>query len=260
MKQFGTAIHFSSKRINDDTKDILNYLKVFSDKIGNTPFTAMKLMTYIHKETPTQVNITTQKIRSLLHNMATRGGIEKTVKDATAHNHQKYLLKSNIFVFDDHPKKIGKKRLESEPKFKTEKTKPDPQFEFEKKSLTFEDARNMKEMDVAFIGYSIVKEIEASLGMIQVLEEEVKHLRDESTKEEVFQLKMSDMNDKHKREVNILNEKISQLSRDVQKLNGQIVTKNAIIERLESSQNSKNTTFKMGELARLKNERPSHLR
>ena len=249
MEQFGEPVHFYTKKINDDTVDIIKYLEKFVGKVGKDPFTAMSFMEFIHKENPVQVNITTQKIRSIFHNITTKGGMEKTVKDATPRNHQKYLLKSNIFIFDDKSEKNRKKHL-----------KPDPQFEPEKKGLTLEDARNMKEVDVAFIGYSIVKEIEASLKMIGVLEEEIKHLKSDAVNEEVFQLKIVDMNDKHKREVNILKEKISQLSRDVQKLNGQIVTKNAIIERFESSQNSKNTTFKMGELARLKNERPSHLR
>jgi len=250
MEDFGKPIYFSPNRINDDTVDILKYLREFSGIMKKEPFTAMEFMQFIHEENPVQVNITAQKIRSLFNNMYAKGDIKKTVKNATARKHQKYVLKSNQFAIES--KKL--KRKSPQPKSK-------PEFETPKKGLTLEDAKNMKEMDVAFIGYSIVKEIEASLGMISVLEEQVKHLKDSATSEEVYKVKLADMQDKHGREVNILKEKIKQLSQDIQKLNDQIVTKNAIIERLESTHGSTNTTFKMGELARLKNDkRPSHLR
>jgi len=250
MEDFGKPIYFSPNRINDDTVDILKYLREFSGIMKKEPFTAMEFMQFIHEENPVQVNITAQKIRSLFNNMYAKGAIRKTVKNATARKHQKYVLKSNQFAIES--KKL--KRKSPQPKSK-------PEFETPKKGLTLEDAKNMKEMDVAFIGYSIVKEIEASLGMISVLEEQVKHLKDSATSEEVYKVKLADMQDKHGREVNILKEKIKQLSQDIQKLNDQIVTKNAIIERLESTHGSTNTTFKMGELARLKNDkRPSHLR
>ena len=250
MEDFGKPIYFSPMRINDDTVDILKYLREFSGIMKKEPFTAMEFMQFIHEENPVQVNITAQKIRSLFNNMYAKGDIKKTVKNATARKHQKYVLKSNQFAIES--KKL--KRKSPQPKSK-------PEFETPKKGLTLEDAKNMKEMDVAFIGYSIVKEIEASLGMISVLEEQVKHLKDSATSEEVYKVKLADMQDKHGREVNILKEKIKQLSQDIQKLNDQIVTKNAIIERLESTHGSTNTTFKMGELARLKNDkRPSHLR
>lgn len=250
MEDFGKPIYFSPNRINDDTVDILKYLREFSGIMKKEPFTAMEFMQFIHEENPVQVNITAQKIRSLFNNMYTKGDIKKTVKNATARKHQKYALKSNQFVI------VSKK-----PKRKSPAPKPEPKSKTPKKGLTLEDARNMKEMDVAFIGYSIVKEIEASLGMISVLEEEIKHLKDSATSEEVYKVKLTDMQDKHGREVNILKEKIKQLSHDIQKLNDQIVTKNAIIERLENTQGNTKTTFKMGELARLKNDkRPSHLR
>ena len=261
MEDFGKPIYFSPNRINDDTVDILKYLREFSGIMKKEPFTAMEFMQFIHEENPVQVNITAQKIRSLFNNMYAKGDIKKTVKNATARKHQKYVLKSNQFAIESKKLKRKSPQPKSKPKFKTDKTKSDPQFEFEKKGLTLEDAKNMKEMDVAFIGYSIVKEIEASLGMISVLEEEIKHLKDSATSEEVYKVKLTDMQDKHGREVNILKEKIKQLSQDIQKLNNQIVTKNAIIERLENTQGNTKTTFKMGELARLKNDkRPSHLR
>lgn len=252
MEDFGKPFYFSSKRINDDTQDIINYLIEFANIIKKEPFTAMEFMQFIHEENPVQVNITKQKIRSLFHNMCKRKGLKKTVKNATPSNHQKYVLITNQFIIQNKKTPLApldKKYLEP-----SENEKP-----VEKGMLTLKDAQRMKEMDVAFIGYSIVKEIEASLGMIQVLEDEVKHLRDESTKEEIFRLKMADMEEKHNRETNILKEKISQLSKDIQKLNNQIVAKNTLIERYESSQGSSQTTFKMGELARLKNDRPSHL-
>ena len=262
---FGKDMYFDDSKIAPLTIDILKCLYDFSQAMEEDWFNLHNFREYMELEHPEEIVVDAQVAGSIFNNLIRKEGLKKKHEHAGRGTQQEYALLSNQFILGPDPnrpykfKKGYDSRRGRGRKKVDDVTKP---IDDAPKVLTLEDAQKMGDMDIAFIGYSIVKEIEASTQMIKTLEADNKKLKEDVTKEEIFKLKIQDMDEKHERKVKDLKEEISNLTRNVSKLNNQILQKNVLIERYETSQKSYNTgqsTFKMGDLARIKNGKPSHL-
>lgn len=137
-----------------------------------------------------------------------------------------------------------------------------PKVAHKKRILTLEDAKNMDEMDVAFIGYAFRTETEILQKKYELLSATNAEL--EKTKKNHTLVVLGYIKDAEKlqRENNNLKDNNMEKEKIIQNLNAKIKGQNLLIDRYKgeiSTEQGERTTVKLGEIARFPKGKPSYI-
>lgn len=258
-EKFGKKIEFI--RIGVENKALLNHFYYFA--VQNTKdlaFDSDMFAEYVAENHSTHAtglrkrDFNKQKIGRFITLLRKRGAIASTLKRAFKGSPQVYLIKSNTFVIPDGNIPING-------------IKP-------KRKLTLDDVDRFDGYDLAFIGYSLRKELDILNEYNNTLEAQNKKLKKEAgeNKLQPYINKIEAMQREHRSELKGKDDIIKDLQTANARLNKNVTDKNRHIDaqdkhidRITKSlemATSKDNTFKVGEVAKItkRHHRPAHLK